>query len=326
MSRISINFITWNGERFVDKCLKSVFEQTYKDYSIIVIDNGSADDTVEIIKERYPHLKVIEHKENFGFAKAHNQAMHWTKSDFVLCLNQDVILEPDYLERIVEFMDKNPLAGAASGKVLRLQEGEKTNYVDTAGLRLKKKYQVIDIGCGEMDEGQYDTLDKVFGVSGAVPVYRRKALDETAYKQEFFDETFFSYKEDIDLAHRFLTAGWQAWRVPTAVAFHERSVKSPVEQQSAARVAANWQKKSKFGKFYSYRNHLYFLKKNVIKLTPAILFYELIKFFFVMFTSTTGIRAWRDYFQNKRLMKKKQQLIKKNMKVGYEEVAKWFNK
>ena len=100
MSKVSINLITWNGERYVENCLRSVLNQEFKDFSVIIIDNGSNDQTLELINERYPHLKIIKHKENLGFAKAHNQAIHWTKSDYVVCLNQDVVLEKDFLQKL----------------------------------------------------------------------------------------------------------------------------------------------------------------------------------------------------------------------------------
>ena len=286
MSKVSINLVTWNGAKYIDNCLRSVLAQTYKDYSILIIDNCSSDETVPIIKEQFPQLNVIQHKENFGFAKAHNQAVHWSKSDYILMLNQDVVLAPGYLENIVSFLDKNPMAGSVSGKILRLQEDQKTNYIDTVGLRIYKNYRVVDMGAGEMDEGQYDAITEVFGVSGALPVYRRKALEEVIYLQEYFDESFFMYKEDVDLAHRLLTAGWTSWRIPMAIAYHDRTVSSPYEKMSAVKVAKNWTHKSKFSKFYSYRNHLYFLKKNLPSLTLSVFWYELVKFLFVLVAET----------------------------------------
>lgn len=325
MSKVSINLVTWNGEKYIENCLNSVFNQDFTDYSIIIIDNGSSDSTVEIIRERFPHLKIIEHKENFGFAKAHNQAIHWTKSDYVMLLNQDVVLKENYLSELVKFMDSNQLAGAVAGKILRLQDNEPTNYIDTAGLKIYKNYRVTEIGAGEMDEGQYDATQEVFGVSGAIPVYRRKALEEIAFQNEYFDELFFSYKEDVDLAHRLRTAGWQAWRVPTAIAYHDRTVSSPQEKLSAMKVAKNWRGKSKFAKFYSYRNHLYFLKKNLIKLTLPIFWYEFIKFFFVLFFETRNLKAWKDYFKNKKALKAKSIIIKKNKKIEDQKLQKWLN-
>ncbi|KKR08569.1 MAG: Glycosyl transferase family protein [Parcubacteria group bacterium GW2011_GWC2_39_14] len=325
MSKVSINLVTWNGAKYIDNCLRSVFAQTFKDYSILIIDNGSSDETLAIIKEQYPQLKVIEHKKNIGFAKAHNQAIHWSKSDYVLLLNQDVVLASGYLNDLVNFLDNNSMAGSVAGKILRLQDEEKTNYIDSVGLRIYKNYRVVDMGAGEVDEGQYDAITEIFGVSGALPVYRRKALEEIMYQQEYLDESFFSYKEDVDLAHRLITAGWQSWRVPTAVAYHDRTVSSPYEKMTAVKVAQNRQKKSKFAKFYSYRNHLYFLKKNLSRLTLAVFFYELVKAVYVLLFEPRNLRAWKDYFHVRKELKAKRDLIQKRRKISEEKLSSWLS-
>jgi len=326
MSKVSINLVTWNGAKYIDNCLRSVFAQSYKDFSILIIDNGSSDETVAIIKEQYPQLKVIQHKENLGFAKAHNQAIHWSKSDYVMLLNQDVVLHEDYLKYLVEFLDKTPMAGSCSGKILRLQDDEKTNYVDTVGLRIYKNYRVVDKGAGEMDEGQYDAVTEVFGVSGALPVYRRKALDEVVYQQEYLDESFFSYKEDVDLAHRLLSAGWQAWYIPLAIAYHDRTVSSPYEKMSAVKVAQNRRRKSKFAKFYSYRNHLYFLKKNLPHLTWSVFFYEFVKSLYVLILEPRNfLRAWKDLCRVRKELLAKRALIQKRRKISEEKLSTWLS-
>ena len=145
-------------------------------------------------------------------------------------------------------------------------------------------------------------------------MYRRKALDEVVYQQEYLDESFFSYKEDVDLAHRLLTAGWQAWRVPMAIAFHDRTVSSPYEKMSAWKVAQNRTRKSNFSKFYSYRNHLYFLKKNLPRLTWAVFLYELTKALFVIILEPKNLRAWKDYWINRKQLQAKRSLIQKRKK------------
>lgn len=329
MNKVAINLITWNGEKYVENCLKAVLAQTFKDFSVIIIDNGSSDKTVQIVRERFPHLKMITHRENLGFAKAHNQAIHWTKSEYVLCLNQDIVLAPDFLEHLVRFMDEKPMAGAVSGKLLRLQENELTKYIDTVGLKFFRNYRVIDIGAGEMDEGQYDAIEEVFGVSGAVPFFRRKALDEVIYQNEYFDESFFSYKEDVDLAHRLRLAGWTAWRMPLAIAYHDRSVSGLPEKYSSLKVAENWHRKSKFAKFYSYRNHLYFVYKNLPRFnfyfSWPVFWYELVKFFYILIFETRNLRAWKDFFRVRGELSKKRKLALHNRKVDDEAMARWLN-
>ena len=83
-------------------------------------------------------FKIVKHKENIGFSKAYNQLIHWSKSEYVLCLNQDIILEPDFLEKMIGFMEKSPDCGSATGKLLRLQDDQKTKYIDSVGLKISK--------------------------------------------------------------------------------------------------------------------------------------------------------------------------------------------
>jgi len=329
MSKVSINLVTWNGERFIEDCLDSVFKQTFIDYSIIIIDNGSSDKTVEIISNKYPHLKIVRHNQNFGYAKAHNQAIHWTKSDYVLCLNQDVILESSFLSEMVMFMDQNNLCGSATGKLYRLQEGQKTKYFDSLGLRLHKNYKVTEIRAGEMDDGKSDISEQIFGISGALSFYRRKALEDVVYKQEYFDENFFSYKEDVDMAHRLLLAGWKSFYVPRATACHARTASAPTEELTNREIIKNRKRKSQFVSSFSYRNHLYFIYKNLpqfkVKYLWPIFIYELLKFIYVLFCETKNLKAWSELFKNRKVMKQKREVTMKNVKIKFEDYYKWLN-
>jgi GT2 family glycosyltransferase len=326
MSRVSINIVTWNGEKYIENCLRSVMNQTFQDYTIIIIDNGSSDQTLELINERYPHLKIIKHRENHGFAKGHNQAVHWTKSDYVLVLNQDIVLDPDYLQHAVALLDSNKLIGSVAGKLYRLQDGAKTKYIDSLGLKVMKNFRVVELGAGEVDEGQSSVREEVFGISGAAAIYRRKALEEVQYQQEYFDELFFAYKEDVDIAFRLRLAGWQSWMDPEAIAYHDRTVGAEHNKETKIQVMKSRKRKSKFANFHSYRNHLYFLQKCVPKLYPQVFFYEFAKFFYILLLEPSTLRAWKDFFHNRKQMKLKRQVAWKNKKIKIEELTQWFNK
>lgn len=294
------------------------------DFSIIIIDNGSVDKTLEVLSEKFPHLKVVKHKNNLGFAKAHNQALHWTKSELVVVLNQDVVLDKNYLLRAVSFLEAHKAVGAVTGKLLRMQEAELTNYIDTVGHKIFKNYRVIDLGSGEVDNGQYDGEEEVFGVAATVAVYRRQALEDVRYKQEFFDELFFSYKEDVDMSHRLQTAGWKIWRVPSAIAFHDRTVTVSKEKQTKLRIASEWKRKSKFAKFYSYRNHLYFIFKNAPRWSWAVLGQEAVKFLYILFIAPKNLKAWQDVWRNRDELRAKRKFINEKTKVSPVEMAKWW--
>lgn len=328
MNKIAVNLVTWNGERYVENCLNSLFAQTFKDFSVVIVDNGSTDETLAIINERFPHLRIVRHKDNIGFSKAYNQTIHWSKSDYVLCLNQDVVLEEHFLAEAVKFLDEHPLTGAVTGKIYRLQDNQKTKYIDSVGLKIFKNFRVIDLGAGEMDEGQFENAGQVFGVSGAVPIFRRKALEEIMFEKEYFDEDFFAYKEDVDLSHRLNAAGWESWFAPKVIAYHDRTVTTPSNKLTRMEIARNRKRKSRFANFHSYRNHLFVIYKNVPKFSIGLLWpifwYELLKFIYVFFLETRNLKAWSDFFKMHKRMKAKREFIRKKMKANPEELAAWL--
>ncbi len=214
MSKLSINLVTFNGEKYLDLCLESVRVQAFRDFSVLVIDNASQDKTrekIEVWQNIFESVgvafKTIYNEKNLGFAEGHNKRMAESQKSkvksqkYVCCLNQDIILTPDYLDDIVKFMDANSECGSASGKLMRItdemfyankrkSESESTrildyeklkqecNIIDSAGLKIFKSQRVIEIGQGEEDKGQYDNVKEVFGVSGAAPVYRIEALED----------------------------------------------------------------------------------------------------------------------------------------------------
>ena len=324
--KVAINLITWNGARFIRECLDSVLAQTFTDYSVLIVDNGSTDDTLEIIRERYPQIKIVEHKTNAGFARAHNEAIHWTRSDYVFPLNQDIVLEPDFLERAVAFLESTPTAGAISPKLLRWQEGQKTHFIDTVGLHICPNGRAQDSGAGELDEGQYDAISEVFGVSGASPIYRRTALESVVEGNQFFDEDFFSYKEDVDLSFRLRFAGWKIYRVPVAVAYHERTVSSSGAVESFWQVVRRHRQRSTFANYYSYRNHLFTLLKNWPRLTAAVLLYELIKFLYVLIFDARTFRGFLDFWRSRKKFLAKRQVIQSQKKITDIEWRNWLTK
>lgn len=322
--KISVNIVTWNGEKYIESCIQSVLNQSFEDYAILIIDNGSTDDTLGIINERFPHLKVVKHKENLGFAKAHNQGIHWSKSDYVLCLNQDLVLQKDFLQNMVNFMDHNSDVGAATGKLFKLNEDIEEDIIDTCGLKVYKNMMAVDIGEGEIDSDQYSKPKQVFGVSGAAPVYRRIALESVKYNEEFFDEDFFSYKEDVDLAFRLKYMGWKSCFVPQAKGYHVRSVGA---QKNQNKISARKQK-SEFANYHSYRNQLLLAKKDIpsknLTYILPVSFYEFKKFVYVLFMERKSWKAWPQYHKLKKKIKQKRNYILENKKVSDQEIKSWF--
>ncbi|MBI3627088.1 glycosyltransferase family 2 protein [Candidatus Uhrbacteria bacterium] len=277
MNKVTVSLVTYNGDRFVSDCLKSLLNQNFQDFELIVVDNGSTDETLRLVRGVTSQAKIIENPTNLGFAKAHNQAIRAATGEYVFVLNQDIILQPNFLKELVKVLDEKPQVGSAGGK---LKRAHSPDHLDTTGLIIKKNRQVIDRGADEVDRGQYDQAEEVFGISGAAVLYRREALNAVAHQGQYFDEDFFCYKEDVDLAWRLQEAGYNAYYQPTAKGLHFRG--SGQTSQDLKNQISFWRKKSDFLVYHSYKNHLFTLLKNeelghFLRYFPFIIGHELKK-------------------------------------------------
>jgi GT2 family glycosyltransferase len=215
---ISINILTYNGEKWIEKCIKSVLEQTYPNIEILVIDNASTDNTLEKIQ----NIKIIKNEKNLGFSAGHNIGIRESKGEYVIVLNQDIVLDKNFIQEIVNCFEKNEKIGSIQPKIYQFNNGSKIEIIDVAGFQFFKSGRIIDIGQGEEDIGQYDQLFEIFGADGAAPAYRRTALNSIKLKEEYFDEDFFCYAEDFDLAWRLNSKGWISVFEPKAILWHNR--------------------------------------------------------------------------------------------------------
>lgn len=217
---VSAITVTWNSGREVKACLESLSAEAGI-REIIVVDNASTDATRDMVRA-FPKVRLIENPVNTGFAAAANQGICASAGDHVLLINPDVSFGPGFLAPLVAAVEADPEAGAAAPLLMR-PDGE---TVDSAGLVMKKSRKALDIGRDEKCTGRFASPCRVFGASGAAALYRREMLEDASVDGEYFDETFFAYKEDVDLAWRANLLGWKTLFVPTAVAIHARGWKA----------------------------------------------------------------------------------------------------
>jgi len=219
---ISVVIVNLNGRPYLPRCLGSVFAQTVaSETEVILVDNRSTDGSVAFVRERFPQVRVIENAENLGFAAAFNQGARSAAGDFVLTLNADIDLEPDFMEELLHAIRQDETIGAATGKLYRmLPDGGRTDEIDCAGHHVGRDRKVVGTAGGIIPDGGEPA--EVFGVPGCASLYRKAMLEDVALDGEILDEDFFAFFEDIDLDWRARRHGWRSVLVPRAVGWHVR--------------------------------------------------------------------------------------------------------
>lgn len=328
---VSIVIINYNTKKYLEPCIQSLLAQTWSEKEIIFLDNDSSDGSFEFVSEKYPRIKAIKNSKNLGYASACNQGIKLAKGKYVMTINPDIIFEKDYVEHCVRKMEENKLIGAIGGKIYKYnyENNHKTSFIDTVGIFCYRNRRFIDDGQGLEDKGQFDEEKEVFGVSGACPVYRREALEEVKYKDEYFDENFFMYKEDIDISWRLRLAGWKCWYLPSAIANHGRGT-GALKRFTHLEVAKNRSRLNKNQKYFSFRNQrLTQLKNelggNFIKDFFPILWKEILIIGYVIFREPYLIKAWFDIFGKIPSTLKKRADIMKKRKVDSKEMGRWLS-
>jgi len=214
---ISIIIITCNSQKFISLCLDSIKKQDCRDFELIIVDNGSNDKTIDMIKGNYDSVILILNNENLGASKARNQGIDIAKYEWILTLDNDVALEKGFLSRIQGLIKSLPKdIGIVQPKIL--YPDKKKIY--SCGLYLSWMRRFYDIGKGKKDVGQYSKAKEIFGACSAAALYRRDMLDDIREGTGYFDERFFFLVEDVDLAWRAQKKAWKAQFYPELTCYH----------------------------------------------------------------------------------------------------------
>ena len=224
---VSVTIVTYNSARFIQQCLRYVLEQTLTALEVIVVDNASCDKTPEILHGFENQVQIVYNRENVGFAGGQNQAIKLARGAWILALNPDVRLLPDFLSSLLAAGEVDGHTGTVCGKLLAMEanfEIPSTPIIDSTGIFFTPSLRHFDRGSRQPDQGQYEKPEYVFGATGAAALYRREMIIDVALNGDFFDSDFFAYREDADVAWRAQLLGWKCIYTPHAIAYHVRNV------------------------------------------------------------------------------------------------------
>ncbi|MFZ2189904.1 MAG: glycosyltransferase family 2 protein [Candidatus Magasanikiibacteriota bacterium] len=356
--KLSVHLVTWNGSKYIEYLFDSLRKQIYTDWKLVILDNGSKDNTVEMIKKELLNFPVeyelVEGKENLGFSGGHNKLFGsyvLSPTSYVLLLNQDMYLKSNCLEKMIKFMNEHEDCAVVSPRLMKWEFDKVQNThlpaqagsniqdsfsdkIDTLGLKVLRNRRVIEKYTGkdwdekksklELSHHTTDEAMEVFGVSGAFPMLRKSLIDKVG----LFDELYFLYKEDVDLAYRLRIAGYKAFVLLDTVAYHDRSAEG-LEKKGDMVAMANKKKQSSWVKYHSYKNHLMTLYKNeywqnLLLDWPWIKWYELKKFVYFLIFDRSVLKGLMEIWRNRKDLKIKRLQIKKLRKVGWKELRVWF--
>lgn len=218
---VSVIIVHHRGRKILRRCLDSLFNTIYDNFRVVLVDNGSRDGSVNTVKTTHgDRLKVIRSEVNLGFVGGNNLALRQVRSKYVVLLNDDTVVDPDWLRYLVEAAEYDTSIGACQPKLLSLADPRYFEYngcvggmLDIYGIPLcrGRVFNII-----EEDRGQYDTPTEVFWAGGAAIFIRRKALNEAG----LLDQMFYAHMEEIDFCWRMRLLGYKVTSVPKSVVYH----------------------------------------------------------------------------------------------------------
>lgn len=285
--------INYNGIRDLNSCLDSILKQDYPDLEVLLIDNASSDGSTDILKNFVSDqnkaegrsFRLLSNSENLGFSAALNQGIEESTGGLVLSLNTDVVMNPDFISYLAGALTSDPDAGSAGGKLLRFPVGGDYNLIDSVGHMAYRNRLTHNRGVEEIDVGQYQDKEEVFGTSGAAAMYKREMLEDVKVVGEYFDEDFFAFLEDVDLDWRANLRGWRSLYVPEAVAHHRRG-------------GAGY-RKSLLVEYHNYKNRFLIMVKNdtgrgILRNLPGILLTDLLKSGALLVRCPRALGSWKE--------------------------------
>src|SRR6202165_3699514 len=318
---VSITIVTYNSGRFIKRCLESVLAQKYPYREILVIDNNSTDGTIDILEQFEDRCTVVYNEENIGFAAAQNQAVALSNGDWVLTLNPDVLLLPNFIQALVDAGQINPKIGTVCGKLLAMTatfDFPAKPLVDSTGIYFNPMLRHLDRGSQEVDNGHYLKHEYVFGATAAAALYRREMIDNISLDGEFFDSDFFVYREDADVAWRAQLMGWSCIYAPLARGYHVRKVLPGNRRALPPEINMHSVKNRFLMRIKNISSDLYW--RNGLSITAR----DLMVVICCLLWSPSSLRAFWFLGRNLPRLLAKRRRIQASRRVDHKYMASWF--
>ena len=210
--KVTIVVITWNKKDLLRDCLKSLDKQTHNNFQRIVVDNGSTDGTSEFIKTYYPQIKIVSLEKNLGFPKAANEGIKASKSEYVILLNNDTVVDEDFVKNLLRALDAHKEYCGCTSKMIDFFNRD---ILASAGDIMNDVGQSFPRGLGDNID-TFNKSEEVFLITGGASIFRKKVFEKIG----FFDEDYFIYGEDSDWCFQAQLAGYKFWYEPKAIVYH----------------------------------------------------------------------------------------------------------
>ena len=239
---VSVVIPNWNGKKYLRQCLKSLRQQDFRKFEIIVVDNGSEDDSVDMMKREFPEVKILRMRKNEGFCRAVNKGIHAAKAPYILLLNNDTRAEATFVKEMFRGIRRHKNCFSCQAKMI---QKDYPDLIDDAGDFYSALGWAFADGKGE-PEWEHNNEKKIFSSCAGAAIYRKSILDKIG----LFDESHFAYLEDLDLGYRAKRYGYENWFLPKARVYHVGS-------------GTTGSQYNKFKVHHSARNNVYVIYKNM---------------------------------------------------------------
>ena len=337
--QVNVNLIVYNGEKYIRRCLGAAKAQSYPNVKFRIFDNASEDNTLKIAQEVWPEAEIVRFDKNYILGGGFNRSLYYSEAPYVVGLSVDVAMAPNFIERAVVVMEKHKSMGVLQAKIYRYNYATdtNTNIIDTTGMQIFRSRRIINRGHGEEDRGQYNTPEEIFCYEGAVPFFRREALEDTKmlknvsdqkYPYEYLDEDFVWYADEVDLGWRMRLMGWGSWYEPSVIAWHDRQTTHKLSGGKLDFIAERRLIPALKKRLDLQNQRLAFIKNdftgNILRDIPFWLKREFMLVAYALLFERSTLRAYLEILKKTPLMVRKRQEIMGKRRVGAREMRKWF--